>query len=67
MKELQLPLSLLPTSHLSFNSYEHSPSLIDTLLTVLKWLEDKMILTEVHLSESRVYRDVGNWVKVMVC
>ncbi|KAL4064186.1 PCI domain-containing protein [Scleroderma yunnanense] len=33
---------------------------IDTLLTELKKLDDKMILTEVHLLESRVYRGIGN-------
>jgi len=36
---------------------------IDTLLTELKRLDDKMILTEVHLLESRVYRGVGNLAK----
>jgi len=66
VKELQLPLSLLPASHLSFNTYEPYPSLIDTPLTVLKWLEDKMILTKVHLSESKVHRGVVNWVKAIV-
>lgn len=35
-------------------------ALIDTLLTELKRLDDKMILTEVHLLESRVYRGIGN-------
>ncbi|KAF9459082.1 proteasome regulatory particle subunit [Collybia nuda] len=37
--------------------------LIDTLLTELKRLDDKMILTEVHLLESRVYRGIGNFAK----
>ncbi|KAH7889128.1 proteasome regulatory particle subunit [Phlebopus sp. FC_14] len=36
---------------------------IDTLLTELKKLDDKMILTEVHLLESRVYRGIGNMAK----
>ena len=67
MKELQLPLSLLPTSHLFFNACKPSPSLIDTLLTVYKWLEDMMALTKAHLSESKVHKGVGNWVKAMVC
>lgn len=40
--------------------------LIDTLLTELKRLDDKMILTEVHLLESRVYRGVGNFAKAKV-
>ncbi|EIW73987.1 proteasome regulatory particle subunit [Coniophora puteana RWD-64-598 SS2] len=33
---------------------------IDALLTELRRLDDKMILTEVHLLESRVYRGIGN-------
>ncbi|KAI9568264.1 PCI domain-containing protein [Boletus coccyginus] len=36
---------------------------IDALLTELKKLDDKMILTEVHLLESRVYRGVNNFTK----
>ncbi|KIJ59727.1 hypothetical protein HYDPIDRAFT_32943 [Hydnomerulius pinastri MD-312] len=36
---------------------------IDALLTELKRLDDKMILTEVHLLESRVYRGIGNFTK----
>ncbi|KAF9220128.1 PCI-domain-containing protein [Gyrodon lividus] len=36
---------------------------IDALLTELKKLDDKMILTEVHLLESRVYRGIGNFTK----
>lgn len=34
--------------------------MIDGLLTELKRLDDKMVLTEVHLLESRVYRGIGN-------
>ena len=37
-------------------------TLIDSLLTELKRLDNKMILTEVHL-ESRVYHRIGNLVK----
>ncbi|EGN95770.1 hypothetical protein SERLA73DRAFT_155070 [Serpula lacrymans var. lacrymans S7.3] len=43
--------------------YKQALSLIDTLLTELKRLDDKMILTEVHLLESRVYRGIGNLTK----
>ncbi|KAG5642572.1 hypothetical protein DXG03_002559 [Asterophora parasitica] len=43
--------------------YKPALALIDTLLTELKRLDDKMILTEVHLLESRVYRGIGNWAK----
>ena len=53
-------------SHLSLNAYKPALALIDTLLTELKRLDDKMILTEVHLLESRVYRGVGNWAKAKV-
>ncbi|RPD56373.1 proteasome regulatory particle subunit [Lentinus tigrinus ALCF2SS1-6] len=38
-------------------------ALIETLLTKLKRLDDKMVLTEVHLLESRVYRGIGNLAK----
>lgn len=40
--------------------------MIDSLLTELKRLDDKMVLTEVHLLESRVYRGIGNLPKAKV-
>ncbi len=40
--------------------------LIDTLLTELKRLDDKLVLTEVHLLESRVYRNIENLPKSKV-
>ncbi|KAG1792122.1 proteasome regulatory particle subunit [Suillus plorans] len=40
--------------------YKLALTRIDALLTELKRLDDKMILTEVHLLESRVYRGIGN-------
>jgi len=43
--------------------YKAALALIETLLTELKRLDDKMILTEVHLLESRVYRGIGNLAK----
>ncbi|KAG9314892.1 proteasome regulatory subunit [Chiua virens] len=43
--------------------YKAALARIDTLLTELKKLDDKMILTEVHLLESRVYRGIGNFTK----
>ncbi|KAF9034623.1 hypothetical protein BJ165DRAFT_1512645 [Panaeolus papilionaceus] len=49
--------------HLATQSYKSALALIDTLLTELKRLDDKMILTEVHLLESRVYRGIGNMAK----
>ncbi|EKM82308.1 hypothetical protein AGABI1DRAFT_97335 [Agaricus bisporus var. burnettii JB137-S8] len=47
---------------IQLESQQFQPALvlIDTLLTELKRLDDKMILTEVHLLESRVYRGIGN-------
>ncbi|KAF8875056.1 PCI domain-containing protein [Infundibulicybe gibba] len=50
---------------LQLEAQEWKPALalIDTLLTELKRLDDKMILTEVHLLESRVYRGIGNFAK----
>ncbi|KAK7694105.1 hypothetical protein QCA50_003681 [Cerrena zonata] len=48
---------------LETQQYKSALTLIDTLLTELKRLDDKMILTEVHLLESRVYRGIGNLAK----
>ncbi|EIN06974.1 PCI-domain-containing protein, partial [Punctularia strigosozonata HHB-11173 SS5] len=48
---------------LETNQFKPALSLIDNLLTELKRLDDKMILTEVHLLESRVYRGIGNFAK----
>lgn len=53
-------------SQLDMSQYKPALALIDTLLTELKRLDDKMILTEVHLQESRVYRGVGNLAKAKV-
>jgi 26S proteasome regulatory subunit N6 len=51
------------TRQLETKQYKPALALIDTLLTELKRLDDKMILTEVHLLESRVYRGIGNFPK----
>ncbi|KAI0076431.1 PCI-domain-containing protein [Panus rudis PR-1116 ss-1] len=53
----------LVSLQLETQQYKSALSLIDTLLTELKRLDDKMILTEVHLLESRVYRGIGNLAK----
>jgi len=45
---------------LESSQFKPALSLIDSLLTELRRLDDKMILTEVHLLESRVYRGIGN-------
>ncbi|KAG8939853.1 26S proteasome regulatory subunit rpn6 [Tulasnella sp. 424] len=49
--------------HLETQSYRPALTLIDGLLKELKRLDDKLILTEVHLLESRVYRGIGNFPK----
>jgi hypothetical protein len=51
---------------LDTRQYKPALTLIDALLTELKRLDDKMILTEVHLLESRVYRGIGNFPKSKV-
>ena len=48
---------------LEMHKYKEALALIDSLLTELKRLDDKMMLTEVHLLESRVYRGIGNMAK----
>ena len=53
-------------SQLEAQEYKSALSLIDSLLTELKRLDDKMILTEVHLLESRVYRGIRNFPKAKV-
>src|ERR1700733_12992137 len=54
--------------HRQLEAFQYKPAiaLIDNLLTELKRLDDKMILTEVHLLESRVYRGIGNLAKAKV-
>jgi 26S proteasome regulatory subunit N6 len=52
---------------LETQQYKPALVLIETLLTELRRLDDKMILTEVHLLESRVYRGIGNLAKSKVC
>ena len=61
---LTLPLS--PLSQLETQQYKRALALIDTPLTELKGLDDKMILTKVHLLKSRVYRGIGNMAKAKV-
>ncbi|TFK93259.1 PCI-domain-containing protein [Polyporus arcularius HHB13444] len=48
---------------LDTRQYKPALALIESLLTELKRLDDKMVLTEVHLLESRVYRGIGNLAK----
>ena len=59
-------ISLRRSSQLEALQYKQALSLIDSLLTELKRLDDKMVLTEVHLLESRVYRGIGNFPKAKV-
>ncbi|KAF8313879.1 PCI-domain-containing protein [Clavulina sp. PMI_390] len=49
--------------HADTGSYKPALALIDALLKELRRLDDKMILTEVHLLESRVYRGLNNFAK----
>jgi len=58
--------SEIDRSQLEALQYKPAIALIDTLLTELKRLDDKMLLTEVHLLESRVYRGIGNLAKSKV-
>ncbi|KAF8515732.1 proteasome regulatory particle subunit [Hysterangium stoloniferum] len=53
----------LVSIYLSQQSYKPAIALIDTLLGELKRLDDKLVLTEVHLLESKVYRGIGNLAK----
>ncbi|CDO75234.1 hypothetical protein BN946_scf184895.g14 [Trametes cinnabarina] len=48
---------------LDTQQYKPALALIDSLLTELKRLDDKLVLTEVHLLESRAYRGIGNLAK----
>jgi 26S proteasome regulatory subunit N6 len=53
-------------SYTDIESYKQALALIDALLKELRRLDDKMILTEVHLLESRVYRGLNNFAKAKV-
>jgi hypothetical protein len=53
-------------SYADTESYKLALALIDALLKELRRLDDKMILTEVHLLESRVYRGLNNFAKAKV-
>ena len=59
---------LIVVSERQLETQQYKPALvlIEALLTELRRLDDKMILTEVHLLESRVYRGVGNLAKAKV-
>ena len=54
------------TRQLETLKYKDALALIGNLLTELKRLDDKLVLTEVHLLESRVYRATGNLPKSKV-
>ncbi|KAL1727666.1 PCI domain-containing protein [Schizophyllum commune] len=49
--------------YLELGEYQKALKLIDALLSELRRLDDKMILTEVHLLESRVYQGIRNFAK----
>ncbi|EAU81018.2 proteasome regulatory particle subunit [Coprinopsis cinerea okayama7 len=49
--------------YLDAQQFRPALTLVDTLLQELKRLDDKLILTEVHLLESKIYRGTGNLAK----
>ncbi|TFK17017.1 proteasome regulatory particle subunit [Coprinopsis marcescibilis] len=49
--------------YLDGQEYRKALGLADGLLAELKRLDDEMILTEVHLLESKIYRGIGNMAK----
>lgn len=60
------PVPTTVTRQLETLKYKDALALIGNLLTELKRLDDKLVLTEVHLLESRVYRATGNLPKSKV-
>lgn len=58
--------SCLVSLYLTQHQYKPAIALIDTLLGELRRLDDKLVLTEVHLLESKVYRGIGNLAKAKV-
>ncbi|KAG8759474.1 26S proteasome regulatory subunit rpn6 [Serendipita sp. 396] len=50
----------LASAHLSTHAYRPALNLVNTLLPELKRLDDKLLLAEVHLLESRVYQSLKN-------
>lgn len=50
----------LASAHLTAHQYRAALTLINTLLPELKRLDDKLLLAEVHLLESRVYQSLKN-------
>ena len=52
--------------YLELGEYQKALKLIDVLLSELRRLDDKMILTEVHLLESRDYQGIRNFAKAKV-
>lgn len=59
-QSLEIRLAAL---QLSNQSYKPALQLVDSLLVELRRLDDKLLLTEVHLLESKIYRGVGNFPK----
>ncbi|CAE6432419.1 unnamed protein product [Rhizoctonia solani] len=49
--------------YLDGEKYRPALALIESLLTELRRLDDKLVLAEVHLLESRVFRGIGNMPK----
>ena len=62
----KLVLTCWLKSYIDNANYRDALSLITSLLRELKKLDDKMILTEVHLLESRVHHALANMPKSKV-
>lgn len=59
-QSLEIRLAAL---QLSTQAYKPALKLVDGLLTELRRLDDKLLLTEVHLLESKIYRGISNFPK----
>lgn len=54
------------SSQIEFKLYRDALTLIEGLLKEVKRLDDKLILTEIHLLESRASSATANWAKAKV-
>lgn len=57
----------LSTRQIEAKQYRDALALVEGLLKEVKRLDDKLILTEVHLLESRANAETANWPKAKVC
>lgn len=59
--------TFLSTRQIEAKQYRDALALVEGLLKEVKRLDDKLILTEVHLLESRANAETANWPKAKVC